>query len=59
MAGNPVRRSDPEVELFNPNQFEVDSPEWNLAMIQFLKHLQKSGHKISEIRTSKVNLFTL
>ena len=39
---------------FKPNRFPENSPEWNVAMIQYLLDMKKNGHKIKEIETSKV-----
>jgi len=39
---------------FKPNDFAENSPEWNLAMIQYLLDMKKNGHKIREIESSKV-----
>jgi len=39
---------------FRPNRFPENSPEWNMAMIQYLLDMKKHGQKIREIETSKV-----
>ncbi len=36
-------------EQFNPDQFEPNSPEWNMAMIRFLLDMKKHGHHIKEV----------
>ena len=36
-------------------RFAENSPEWNMAMIQYLIDMKNHGHKIKEIETSKVN----
>ena len=35
-------------------RFAENSPEWNMAMIQYLIDMKNHGHKIKEIETSKV-----
>lgn len=39
---------------FQPNKFPENSPQWNMAMIQYLLDMKKNGHKIKEIETTKV-----
>lgn len=67
MSGVPSRRSAPgsamildpkEIEAsdlaaFNPTPYEEGTPEWNLAMINFLLQLKAQGHRINEIETDK------
>ena len=45
---------DPAEALMELNTLTEDSPEWNLAMINFLLNMKAKGHNINEIQTDKV-----
>ena len=39
---------------YNPGQFEEDSPEWQMAMLQYLLDMKNNGHDIQEVTNDKV-----
>ena len=39
---------------FNPDQFEKNSPDWHLAMLQFLLDMKEQGHQINEVVANRV-----
>lgn len=43
---------------FNPGQFEEDSADWHLAMLQFLLDMKEKGHHIKEVVSNKVSITT-
>ena len=49
--------SDLYGSTFNPTQFEVNSPEWNLAMINFLIKMKEQGYDVNTIKANKVALY--
>lgn len=40
---------------FNPTPYEVNSPEYNMAMIKLLLTLKEQGHNVREIETNQVS----
>ena len=43
---------------FNPGQYEENSPEWQIAMLQYLLDMKKHGHKVQEVSVDKVITIT-
>ena len=43
---------------FNPGQYEENSPEWQIAMLQYLLDMKKHGHKVQEVSVNKVITIT-
>ena len=39
---------------FNPGQYEENSPEWQMAMLQYLLDMKNNGHNVQEISVDKV-----
>ena len=39
---------------FNPGQFEENSPEWQMAMLQYLLDMKDNGHNVQEVSVDKV-----
>ena len=39
---------------FNPGQFEENSPEWQMAMLQYLLDMKDNGHNVQEVTVDKV-----
>ena len=40
---------------FNPGRFKEDTPEWQMAMLQYLLDMKNHGHKIKEVTANKVS----
>ena len=43
---------------FNPGQYEENSPEWQVAMLQYLLDMKNHGHKVQEVSVDKVITIT-
>ena len=43
---------------FNPGQYEENTPEWQIAMLQYLLDMKKHGHKVQEVSVDKVLTIT-
>ena len=56
-AGSPLGAAYNSYAKFNPDQFEENSADWNLAMIQFLLDMKEKGHQINEVVANKVSTF--
>ena len=41
---------------FNPGQFEENSPEWQMAMLQYLMDMKENGHNVQEVSVDKVKI---
>ena len=39
---------------FNPDQYEENSPEWQLAILRHLVDMKENGHYVQEITVDKV-----
>ena len=39
---------------FNPGQFEENSAEWQMAMLQYLLDMKNNGHNVQEVSFDKV-----
>ena len=49
------RNSYDSYDKFNPDQYIKGSPEWNLAVMNYLMDMSKNGHDIRELEKSKVS----
>ena len=43
---------------FNPGQYAENSPEWQVAMLQYLLDMKNHGHKVQEVSVDKVITIT-
>ena len=39
---------------FNPDQYQENSPEWQMAIHQYLLDMRKNGHYVNEVTVDKV-----
>ena len=42
---------------FNPDQYQENSPEWQLAVLRYLVDMKENGHFVQEILVDKVICF--
>lgn len=42
-------------DRFRPDQYGKGTPEWEMAMLQYLLDMKQNGHKIKEVETNKVS----
>ena len=42
---------------FNPDQYQENSPEWQLAILRYLVDMKENGHFVQEISVDKVISF--
>ena len=42
---------------FDPDQYQENSPEWQLAILRYLVDMKQNGHFVQEIRVDEVICF--
>ena len=52
-----VKNTYNSINRFNPGQYEEYSPEWKLAMLQYLLDMKANGHQLKEVEINLVRDF--